>query len=67
MRQSQGRSGSTCRFPGLLMHGTIRGDTLEGQGELLNVLLILEEETGRPLDGNGISTQCTSAAVSASL
>ena len=36
---------------GLLAHGMIRGDICEAQGEGLNVLLILDEGTGRPLDG----------------
>lgn len=52
VRYSQGRSGSTGRFPSLLMLGTIRGETLEAQGEELNVLLILVEGTERPPDGN---------------
>lgn len=32
-RQGQGKSGSAGRVPGLLSHGTKRGDALEAQGE----------------------------------
>lgn len=32
----------------MLTHGTVRGDTLEAQGEGLNALLILVEGIGRP-------------------
>lgn len=52
MRQSQGRPGSTDRFPGLLTHGKIRVDIFEAQNKGLNVLFILEEEREGPLDGN---------------
>lgn len=52
-------------FPGLMMHGRVRGATLEAEGKELNVLLILEEGTGRPLDGNRYPV--LSAIVSASL
>jgi hypothetical protein len=47
VRQNQVRPESTGRFPDLLMYGMIRGATLEAQGKMLNVLLILEEGTGR--------------------
>ena len=50
--QSQGRSGSAGRFPGLLTHELIREATLEAQGEGLYILLILLEGTERPVDGN---------------
>lgn len=36
----------------MLTHGTVRGDTLEAQGEGLNALLILVEGIGRPPVGN---------------
>lgn len=42
VRQSQVRPGSAGRFSSLLTHETVRGDTLEAQGEGLNVRLILE-------------------------
>lgn len=51
VRQCQFTPGSAGRLPGLLTHGTIRGDALEAQGKELNVLLMLKEGTGRPLDG----------------
>lgn len=35
------------RFPGLLMHGTIRGDALEAQGEGLDFRLTFVEGAGR--------------------
>jgi hypothetical protein len=40
-------SGRVKSDQGLLVHGKIKGDTLEAQGKGLNVLLILEEDTGR--------------------
>lgn len=50
IRQSQVRPGSTGRYPGLQIHGMVRGDT---QGKGLNVLFILKEGTGRNRDAFG--------------
>jgi hypothetical protein len=52
IRKSQDRSRSAGKFPGLLTHGTIRGDALKVQGKGLNVLLILGDGTRRLPDGN---------------
>jgi hypothetical protein len=49
VKAGQGLAG---RFPGLLIHETIRDDILEAQGEGLNILLTLVEKTGRSPDGN---------------
>jgi hypothetical protein len=40
------------RFPGLLTHGSLGGDTFETQGEGLNILLMLVEGTRNPIHGN---------------
>lgn len=66
VRKSQSKLGSAGRFLALLMHGKIGGDTLDSQGKRLNVLLLLVEGTGRPLDGNTHSV-CISGIVSTSL
>lgn len=63
---TQGRSGYTGRFAGLLTHGMIRGNALEAQGKGLNVLLILVEGRRRSLDGKRYPV-CTSAMVSVTL
>lgn len=54
------------RFPGPVMHGRIRGDTLEAQGKGLDILLILMEGAERPLDENRHPV-CMSAIGSSSL
>jgi len=53
VRQSQVSPGSIGRFPGLLTHDTIRRDTLEAQGEGMNGLLILKEETRKNRETSG--------------
>lgn len=62
VRQSQARPVSTDTFPGLVKYG-IRGDIFEAQGEVLNILLVLEEERLQ----DRIDIQCMSATVSADL
>lgn len=59
-RQSGGRS--VGRVPGLLRHGTIRGDAFEAQGEGLKSLLTLVEEKGGFRMGTNVFCVCFSIA-----